>query len=342
MRTLFLKGLIFKKRDPKRQITRIAASLLTVAFMFLSCNPAEKAEPAAYGMATEVALSWNQLALDLERHTLGYRPPVSARMFAYAEMAAYEAALPALHDYISLETLVDGYEKPAIVLDEARFYLPASLNAAYAQIFHHFFATAEVSFQSEIDQLEKKYRQTFQKNFDAATLEASARFGKAVATQVWNWSKTDKEGHDAHLYNYAHGYEPPVCRGCWQPTGEHPKPALLPFWGNVRPFVCPVAEISIKNPVNYEEAPGSEFYTEAMEVYSVSKPLSKENRWIAEFWSDDVPGLTCSPSGRWISIANQALEKARPPFPLVIETYLKTAFALCDAGVGRLERKIRL
>jgi len=92
-------------------------------------------------------------------------------------------------------------------------------------------------------------------------------------------------------------------------------------------------EFIFKSPAAYEEGLGSRFYTEAMEVYTVSKPLSKENRWIAEFWSDDLPGLTMSPSARWISIANQAFEKARPPFPLVMETYLKTAIALCDAGI---------
>ncbi|MBK6998195.1 MAG: vanadium-dependent haloperoxidase [Lewinellaceae bacterium] len=217
--------------------------------------------------------------------------------------------------------------------EEGQFYLPASLNAAYAEILRHFFPSAPADLLQQNEILEKKHTQSFYQKTDSRVAEQSAAFGKSVAGTVWAWSRSDREGHNGHLYNYDHGYEQPVCKGCWQPTGEHPSPPLLPYWGKVRPFITDVNSIALKDPVSYEETPGSNFYTQAMEVYSVSTPLSKENRWIAEFWSDDHPGLTLSPSGRWISIANQALEKARPPFPLVIETYLKTALALCDAGI---------
>ncbi|MFN0036248.1 MAG: vanadium-dependent haloperoxidase [Saprospiraceae bacterium] len=272
---------------------------------------------------------------------MGYRPPVTARMFAYLEMAAYEASLPGLQDHLSLETFLPGYEKPAAKFGEGQFYLPASLNAAYAQMLRNFFPTAPANLLERIDHLEKQLAQSFLKKTNNLVAEPSAAFGKTAAQTVWLWSKTDREGHEGHLYNYDHGYEPPVCEGCWQPTGKHPSPALLPYWGRVRPFVANVSDITFKNPVGYAKAPGSDFYTEAMEVYSVSKPLSKENIWIAEFWSDDFPGLTVCPSGRWMSITNQALEKARPPFAVVIETYLKTALSLCDVGIATWEAKYR-
>ncbi|MDO8366062.1 MAG: vanadium-dependent haloperoxidase [Saprospiraceae bacterium] len=305
------------------------ASMLTTQ----NCSYDVVAEPLEYRSATEVALSWNRLALNLERHTLGYRPPVSARMYAYIEMSAYEASLPGLQDYLSLETYLSGYKRPNVAFGDGQFNLPASLNAAYAQILRQFFPTAPDNLRQQIELLEKRNAQIFLKKTTATGTEESAVFGKTVANTVWAWSKTDREGHEGHLYNYDHGYVPPVCTGCWQPTGEHPSPALLPYWGRVRSFIVDSNDIRYKHPLDYEETPGSGFYTEAMEVYSLSKPLSRENQWIAEFWSDDLPGLTLSPSGRWISITNQALEKARPPFPLLIETYLKTALALCDAGI---------
>ncbi|MBK9337197.1 MAG: hypothetical protein IPM98_11730 [Lewinellaceae bacterium] len=65
----------------------------------------------------------------------------------------------------------------------------------------------------------------------------------------------------------------------------------------------------------------------------MSKPLSDEHRWIAEFWSDDVPGLTVSPMGRWISITTQAVAQSELPFPQVLELYLKTAIASSDVMV---------
>lgn len=334
MRTLFFIPSKFKKPSFKQASSRLLWVIALCAVLIgQNCSYDEVEESLEYQSATEIALTWNHLALDLERNTLGYRPPVGARMFAYVEMAAYEASLPALHDYISLENYLSGYEKSSIKFGEGQFYLPASLNAAYAQILRNFFPTAPTNLQQQIDLLEKQHAKSFLQHTNSAVAKQSAEFGKSVATSVWAWSKTDREGNEGHLYNYDHGYEPPNCTGCWQPTGEHPMPALLPYWGRVRTFVADSTELHFRNPAAYEEVLDSKFYTEAMEVYTVSKPLSKENRWIAEFWSDDLPGLTMSPAGRWISIANQAFEKARPPFPLVMETYLKTALAVCDAGI---------
>jgi membrane-associated phospholipid phosphatase len=330
MRNLFFKTISFFTRASGRGLGFI---LLVGILTTQNCSYDAVEEPFEYRSATEIALAWNHLALDLERNTIGYRPPVSARMFAYVEMAAYEASLPGLRHYTSLEHYVTGYEKLNEKFGEGQFYLPASLNAAYAQILRNFFPTTSTGLQQQIDLLEKQYAQSFLQKTSSTVLDSSAAFGKAVAGKVWGWSKTDREGNDGYLYNYDRGYEPPSCPGCWQPTGEHPMPALLPYWGRVRPFMADSTEFIFKSPAAYEEGLGSRFYTEAMEVYTVSKPLSKENRWIAEFWSDDLPGLTMSPSARWISIANQAFEKARPPFPLVMETYLKTAIALCDAGI---------
>ena len=195
-------------------------------------------EPVEYRDATKIALAWNHLALDLERNTLGYRPPVSARMFAYVEMAAYEASLPGLRNYISMDHYVTGYENPNVKFGEGQFYLPASLNAAYAQILRNFFPTTSTGLQQQIDLLEKEYAQSFLQKTNSTVLDSSAAFGKAVAGKVWGWSKTDREGNYGYLYNYDHGYEPPSCPGCWQPTGEHPMPALLPYWGRVRPFMA--------------------------------------------------------------------------------------------------------
>lgn len=271
--------------------------------------------------------------LDLERYTPGYRPPVSARMFAYVEMAAYEAALPDLHGYVSMEQFCPGYDRPSILPAKDHFHLPASINAAYAQILRDFFPTTPDYLKKRIDVLEETYARRFHDIIDTDILSQSKTYGQSVSKAVWQWSMTDKVGHDAFLYNYDRNYLPPDCAGCWMPNGNHPLPALLPDWGKARSFVALPADTPVKPPALFEESPGSPLYTEALEVYSVSQPISKENRWIAELWSDDHPGLTVTPAGRWISIANQALTENYFPFHTVIETYLKTALALCDVSI---------
>ena len=329
---MFITGI----RHPRSVASAIRWLMATGVVMMLAgqgCHLYPEAELPERKAATQLVIRWNQLILELERHTMGYRPPVSARMFAYVEMAAYEASLPDLPDHVSMEKFVSGYQKLEESFGEEQFILPASLNAAYASILRHFFATAPKSLLLEIDLLEQRNHQDLLADYPQVAADESAEYGKKVSESVWNWAKTDKEGHNGHLYNYDHGYEPVACVGCWQPAGEHASPALLPYWGRVRPFLQEVMDISSKDPLQYDTHPGSAFYTEAMEVFSVSQPLSKENRWIAEFWSDDHPGLTSSPAARWISIANQALGKSEVTFPIVIETYVKSAIALHDAGV---------
>lgn len=309
------------------------ATVLVGIVLAQSCRSPVEPESQEHRMATEATLAWNGLMLDLERYTPGYRPPVSARMFAYVEMAAYEAALPDMKGYVSMEQFCPGYDRPAIMPAKGRFHLPTSLNAAYAQILRDFFPTTPDHLKKRIDVLEETYARRFHDIIDNDILCQSKTFGQAVSKAVWQWSITDKEGHDGFLYNYDRNFVPPACAGCWQPKEKRPIPALLPNWGRVRCFVAGPLDIPVKPPPLFDESPGSALHTEALEVFSVSHPLSKENRWIAELWSDDVPGLTVTPAGRWIAIANQAMAEAPLPFTAVMETYLKTAFALSDVSV---------
>lgn len=77
----------------------------------------------------------------------------------------------------------------------------------------------------------------------------------------------------------------------------------------------------------------SELYKEALEVYTLSKPLQSEYKWIAEFWSDDLPGVTYSPATRWISILNQVLEKDMKPFEEVHELYFLLSLVMHETAV---------
>ena len=118
-------------------------------------------------------------------------------------------------------------------------------------------------------------------------------------------------------------------------------PALLPYWGAVRPFIVTSAKVPVQAPAPYDETPGSAMYAQAVELYTMSQPLSNENRWIAEFWSDDVPGLTVSPMGRWISIVNQAVALADIAFPEMLALYLTPAMANADVVVLCWKSKYR-
>lgn len=295
----------------------------------LRCRNESAGESRQNQTAREIVQEWNRLALELERFTSGYRPPVTSRMFAYLGMVGYEASLPALPEYVSLERYCEGYKSASP--PPKVYYLTDGLNAAYAECLRNFFLEAPIEMREKIGQLEKKWSE--QSNATTEIHRASTIFGRETAKAVWRWSATDNQGHDGYLYNYDRNYQPPVGKGKWQPGGDHPMPAMLPHWGQARRFANWADSISVKPPVVYDTLPGTSYHTEALEVFTISQNLSKEYRWIAEFWSDDVEGLTLTPAGRWIMIANQAIEKSDVPFVVVLETYLMVGWALNDASV---------
>jgi hypothetical protein len=111
-------------------------------------------------------------------------------------------------------------------------------------------------------------------------------------------------------------------------------PALLPYWGKVRPFIIKTENFLARPLPVFSSQPNSFYHTQAMEIISLSKPLTSENRWIAQFWNDDRPGLTFTPAGHWLSITNQVIEKEKPSIEKALVTYMKIGFALSDAMVA--------
>jgi membrane-associated phospholipid phosphatase len=60
----------------------------------------------------------------------------------------------------------------------------------------------------------------------------------------------------------------------------------------------------------------------------------EDGQWIAFFWSDDIVNMTFSPGPRFISIANQVIEKEEVSLEMALYCYAKLGMALNDAAVA--------
>lgn len=288
----------------------------------------------ALDLTTQVALDWNRLALDAERFTEGYRAPIAARTYGYIGLGVYEAAVPALGGrYHSLAPLLPGLKIPD-ASDSVQYHLPTVVNACYLTLFNNFFMTAPAPVMDNKTAINLKWEKVCQSITDFETFQKSKEFGQQVAMAVYEWSVTDSTGHQAYLHNYDAGYKPPKGERFWAPSRDFPMPPLLPHWGKVRPFFIRTGDYLAKPLPEYSLQPSSLFYAQALEIYTLNSPLSAENLWVAEYWSDDHPGLTFTPAGRWISIATQVIEQERPVAERTLETYLKVGLALSDAAVA--------
>lgn len=298
--------------------------LSTIGF---SCFKENTNEEKTYN----VLLSWNKQLLVAERYTTGYRPPVSARMFAYVQICAYETLQPKLANHKTLcGTILPDSVK---VFAPNNFDMALALNSAYAQISKYFFANTTMNQAVALDKLELKLINENKGDLDSSTIQLSINYGKKVADKIWQYASTDTYGHEANLYSYDKEYIIPKCAGCWSVTGDHPVPPLLPHWGSVRTFIIDKSQCTVRAPLTYDANRNSSFYAEAMELFVASHNRTYDDIWVAEFWSDDLPELTVSPVGRWFSILTQYASEQKFSLPQLIAAYVKLGIALNDAAV---------
>jgi len=214
-----------------------------------------------------------------------------------------------------------------------------ALNECYATIIGKFFMTAPENILGENQNLKQQWEEILLAKVDTTIVLASQQFGRMVAEAVYDWSSTDSLGFRSNHHNYDRNYIAPEGDGLWVTSVDFPMPPLLPYWGKVRPFVIQTDQFIAKPLPAYSSSSSEIYQRQALEIISLSKPLSLENQWIASFWHDDRPGLTFSPPGHWLAITNQVIEKENPTIEKALETYLKVGFALTDAFIACFNSK---
>lgn len=283
---------------------------------------------------TELIVDWYHFFLEADRFSEGYRGPNSARAFGFIGLAGIESARPAFAgDLNPVDIFLPGYQ--SIHFNEKEpFVLQAALNACYRKMYSKFYLTAPPDVYKHSEALFLKWENYLLKHYTKSQIENSKLYGDSIANSIYAFSSSDSIGHQAYLHIYDKQFVSSKEEGKWKISEEIPMPPLLPYWGKARPFVINLKDFIAKPLPEYSTLAGSEYYTEALEVLTISSPLSFENKWIAEFWSDDHPGLTFTPSSRWISIANQVICKELPSIEKTLETYLKLGIALYDASIS--------
>lgn len=319
----------------------LAFVLLAMGLSVWSCqknNNDGNSTPSTKSVADydhSVAYSWNDLFLQIERYAGGYRPGPAPRALAYMGLSAYEACVSGMPHYKSVANYYAGLTLPAVESGK-EYHWPTVVNASYGYLMRRFFATASDDLFQKIGALENLNNGNFQSEVSAEIFERSKAYGQDVAAAIWNWSKTDAVGHDAYLdpfkdYNWQDHYSK---NGDWKPTYPGPGKPMFPNWGKARTFAVTDGDKLCPPPLPYSESTNSPFFNQAMETYANSVNAPYENVWIAEFWSDDLVGLTFSPGPRWLAIAQQVYAAEKSNLETALYCDAKLGMALNDAAVS--------
>jgi hypothetical protein len=115
---------------------------------------------------------------------------------------------------------------------------------------------------------------------------------------------------------------------------------MFPYWGKVRTFAADQNDLLSLPPSSiFSTDPNSDYYKENLEVANMVNNMTTTNRWIAEFWSDDITGLTFSPPARIFAIANQVISLKKMNLEETLHMYCKLGIAINDAAVGAWKSK---
>jgi hypothetical protein len=309
--------------------------------------PAAIAKPAS-AYSSGVVYDWMALDLQLVQQTPGFSPPVAARALGYMGLTLYESVVPGMPGYQSLAGQLNELSSLPWAQPDEPLHWPTVANAALATMTRMMFSNASAENKARIDLLERSLPLKYTQDFDPNTVtpdisNRSETFGKLMAMAVMTWARTDG-GHEAWgpLRRTRANYVPPSGTGKWSATPPAFAPALLPYWGENRPFVIKrAADCPAPPPPAYSEEAGAPFYKEGMEVYTISNAATQEQRQFALYWADDA-GKTPTPAGHWAYLANDILKSRKASLATAAETFARLNMAMSDAFVAAWYTKYTL
>jgi hypothetical protein len=256
-------------------------------------------------------------------------PPVCSRVYAYANIAAYEALAAGKNSYAGKLNGLNKVPLPDGKLEG--YYLPLSSIIAFCTVAKKVVfntdavQTMEDEFLAEIDRFD----------IDPKVFERSVAYGRTVGTAIIEWAS-----RDGYLQrNSFPAYTVTKENWRWQPTPPDYADAIEPNWHMIRPFILDSAsQFRPVKPELLDTTTTSSYYKSALEVYNAVNKKDKEQVEIAKFW-DCNPNISVtqghvtyfqqkiSPGGHWLNIASTILEKENA-------TMIKSAQVLSMLTIG--------
>ncbi len=274
---------------------------------------------------------------DIIRHDI-FAPPISARIYAYSAVAAYEALVPGFPAYQSLAGQLNGLTPvPKPEAGKEYCYPLASVNAQLIVGKQLIFS------EGEVEDLKEKIFEDFQKmNMPQEVYDRSMAYGEAVAKHILAWSKKDNYAQTRSAPKFTIDVESPAR---WRPTPPAYGDALEPHWCEIRPWVIDsCGQFDSDPPIPFSTDKNSDFYKQALEVRDIVNEKDPEKEKIAWYWDDnpfamEVSGHVAfakkkiSPGGHWMNIVGHACRKGNADIMQSAEAYVKVACALADAFI---------
>lgn len=283
--------------------------------------------------SNKVAYEWVDTYLSIESDLNGFRPAATSRALGYISIAAYETALPGMPRFKSTAELIGVTGLPSLDPSKKINY-ELAVNAAYREMLLDLMINMTPTQQSTITNQFESFKKNFSLNVEPDIIRDSENWGKEVAKAVIAYAKSDVEGYTQVQTPQPTNYTPPTGIGLWKPTPPAFGMPLYPYWGKVRTFIAKDQDLNVLPPPPYSEDPSSTWHKDYQEVHDVVAKRNYKDVWMAEFWSDDIVGVTFSPPARLYAIGNQLITLEKLNLENTLHFYVKLGIGLNDASVA--------
>jgi hypothetical protein len=272
-------------------------------------------------------------------------PPVCSRIYAYTNIAAYEALVPSDSSgaYPSFAGRLNGLNAVPQPTKNIRYCYPIASVIAFTTVAQKLVFNGDA-----IEEMEKKYLQELDSlNIEKVLLDSSVAYGRKVGNHIIGWA-----GKDGYLQRTSFpGYIVTKKPGRWIPTPPDYMDAVEVNWSRIRPFALDSAsQFRPPAPIKFDTARSSPFFKQAYEVYTIVKSGTPADSATAWYW-DDNPNTSItqghvtyfqqkmSPPGHWVLIACNATAKENCSAVKTASIVSQTAISIADAIISCWETK---
>ena len=324
-------------------LLRYGCLLVLLLFGLTGC---QKPTPAEYNAKAANPEYYNAALNKLTQVVIHdiFSPPVASRIYAYANLAGYEALAPSDPNYESLGGKLKRFQAGPQPEAGKAYCFPLASARAFLTVARAL--TFSVEFYDEFE--EPFYEQYKKDGVPDEVYDRSMAFGETVAKHVLDYAAKDN-------YKQTRGFKHTVTNadGTWVPTPPAYMDAAEPQWNKLRCWAMDTCnQFMPPRPHPYNLTKGSSYQQELQEVYETGKRMDKQQQDIAYFWDDNAfvmnvaghvsyASKKMTPGGHWLAIAQTVARQKKMKLMPTVEAYALTAFALTDGFISCWDEKYR-
>ena len=234
-----------------------------------------------------------------------FNPPVASRIYAYSNLAYYEALRYKVKNTNSIVVKMKGFS-PMPIPTPGKVY---NYNLSAVKAF--FKVGKALTFSKDtLKVTEEKLLDEFHNTLEEDVYINSISFGDTIAATILKRCATDNYKVTRGMPKYTINSN----TGIWQPTPPDYFDAVEPHWDIIKPFLLDSnTQFAPPPPPAFSLNKNSQYYKELMETYTIGKNLSLQQDTIAHYWDDNAfvtqhdghltyASKKTTPPGHWMGI----------------------------------------